>query len=83
VDTVGFSDTTWLDRTGHRHSDQLHVVESFHRTDANTLQIDLKIEDPKALAKPWTSQLIYQLKPDWKILEQNCADNGSFANFEK
>jgi hypothetical protein len=59
------------------------VVESFHRTDANTLQIDLKIEDPKALAKPWTSQLIYQLKPDWKILEQNCADNGSFANFEK
>jgi hypothetical protein len=83
VDTVGFSDSTWLDRTGHRHSDQLHVVEGFHRTDATTLQIDVKIEDPKALVKPWTSQLIFQLKPDWKIMEQNCADNGSFANFEK
>jgi hypothetical protein len=83
VDTIGFNDTTWLDRTGHRHSDELHVIERFRRTDLNTLQVDITMEDPKALAKPWASQLIFQLKPDWKIMEQNCADNGSFANFEK
>ncbi len=83
VDTVGFNDTTWLDRTGHRHSDELHVIERFQRTDPTTLKIDLKMEDPKALAKPWVSQLIFQLRPNWKIMEQNCADNGSFTGFEK
>jgi hypothetical protein len=83
VDTTGFNDSTWLDRTGHRHSDQLHVVERLQRTDRDTLQVDISMDDSKALAKPWVSQLIFQLKPDWKIMEQNCADNGSFANFEK
>ena len=83
VDTTAFNDKTWLDRTGHRHSDQLHVIERFRRVDANNLQIDLTMEDPKALAKPWTSQLTYQLKPDWTIGELVCADNAGFLGFEK
>jgi hypothetical protein len=61
----------------------LHVLERFQRTDRDTLQVDISMDDSKALAKPWVSQLAFQLKPDWKIMEQNCADNGSFANFEK
>ena len=83
VDTTGFNDKTWLDRTGHRHSDQLHVIERFRRVDAYNLQIDITMEDPKALAKPWTSQLTYQLKPDWTIGELVCADNAAFLGFEK
>jgi hypothetical protein len=83
VDTVGFNDATWLDRIGHKHSDQLHVIERFKRLDRDNLQIDISMEDPKAIAEPWTGQLFYTLHSDWSILEQNCADNASFLGFEK
>ena len=83
VDTVGFNDITWLDRIGHPHSDQLHVVERLQRLDHDNLQIDITMEDPKALVTPWKVQVLYQLKPDWEILEQNCADNFNFLGFEK
>ncbi len=33
VDTIGFNDQTWLDYSGHPHSDALHVVERFQRVD--------------------------------------------------
>ena len=83
VDTIGFNDKTWLDRVGHPHSDQLHVVERIRRTAQDTLQVDLNIEDPKAYTKPITSTTYFQLKPKWDIMEQVCMDNVSFLNFEK
>ena len=83
VDTVGFNDKTWLDRDGHPHSDQLHVIERFHRTDRDNMAIAIKMEDPKALSKPWETELYFQFKPDWDIMELVCTDNGAFENFEK
>jgi hypothetical protein len=83
VDTVGFNEKTWLDRDGHPHSDQLHVIERFHRVDRDNMTIDINIEDPKALAKPWKTQLNFQLKPDWDIMELVCTDNAAFEDFEK
>jgi hypothetical protein len=83
VDTVGFNDKTWLDRLGHGHSDQLHVIERFQRLNLNDLEMDLSMEDPKALAKPWTGHLGFQLHPTWRLEEQDCADNDSFLGFEK
>jgi hypothetical protein len=83
VDTVGFNDKTWLDRDGHPHSDQLHVTEGFHRVDRDNMTIDITMEDPKALAKPWKTQLNFQLKPEWDIMELVCTDNGAFEDFEK
>lgn len=74
VDTVGFNDKTWLDRVGHPHSDELHLVERFRRLNKDTLQDDLTIEDPKAYTKPWTAQLIFQLKPEWEIGEFICEE---------
>lgn len=83
VDTVGFNDKTWLDRIGHPHSEQLHVVERFSRPSQGELQVNLTIEDSKAYTKPITSTLFFQLKPDWEILEQVCMDNVNFDSFEK
>ena len=74
VDTTDFNDKTWLDRAGHPHSEQLHVIERIRRIDHDNLQIDLTIEDPKAYTQPIASQLNYQLKPDWKIMEHACTD---------
>jgi hypothetical protein len=83
VDTVGFNEKTWLDRDGHPHSDQLHVTERFHRVDRDTMTIGIKMEDPKALAKPWETELNFQLRPDWDVMELVCTDNAAFEDFEK
>lgn len=83
VDTTGFNDKTWLDRDGRQHSDQLHVIERFNRVDRDNMTIDITMDDPKALVKPWKVQLNFQLKPDWDIMEEACTDNASFEGFEK
>jgi hypothetical protein len=83
VDTVGFNDKTWLDRAGHPHSTDLHLVERIRRVDQNTLQDDITIEDPKAYTKPWGGQLTFQLRPNWNILEMVCEDNVNFDQFLK
>ena len=70
ADTVGMRDETWIDDNGHVHSDQLHMVERIHRIDYNTLQIDLTLDDPKALEKPWTEHIFRKLRPDWDIREE-------------
>jgi hypothetical protein len=83
VDTVGFNERTWLDRDGHPHSDQLHVIERFHKVDGENMIDDITIEDPKVLVNPWKTQLNFQLKPGWDIMELACTDNEAFVDFEK
>ena len=82
VDTVNFNERTWIDRIGHPHSDQLHVVERFKRTDHEHLVDDITIEDPKAYTKPWTARLGFQLRP-WTLTEQFCEDADTFTPLEK
>jgi len=82
VDSVGFNEGTWLDRAGHPHSDQLHVVERFHRVDSDNMEIAITMEDSKALTKPWSQTIYYRLRPTWEIEEQDCAENSDFVNFE-
>jgi len=65
VDTTGFNEKTMARPGRHQHSDQLHVVERFLRVDRDNMQVDITMEDPKALLKPWITQLHFQLKPEW------------------
>ena len=81
ADTVSFNDKSLIDRVGHPHSDALHVVERIRRVDQNSLEIGLTVEDPKAFTKPWSTKLIFESKPDWKVMEQICEDNASFIDF--
>jgi len=83
VDTTGFNDKTWLDRAGHPHSEDLHVVERLKKTDAKTLQIDILMDDPMAYTKPWGGRLDYTLRSDWNISELICVDNVNFDQFLK
>jgi hypothetical protein len=83
VDTIGLNDKTWIDRAGHPHSDQLHVVERMRRPEPNTLQVGLTIEDPKAYTRPWGGQVTFQLHPTWNVTEMVCEDNVNFDEFLK
>ena len=55
IDTIGFNGRTRIDTIGHPHSDQLHTIERFRRTDRDHIDYVLTIDDPKTYTKPWDS----------------------------
>jgi hypothetical protein len=75
VDTVNFNGLTRLDTNGHPHSNQLHFIETFKRTDAGHIAYTMTVDDPKTYTKPWTNQRIFTLRNDWEIQEYSCEEN--------
>ena len=56
VNTIGTDERTWLDNAGDPHSDQLRVVERYHRLNQTTLELSVTLDDPKTYTKPWTAR---------------------------
>jgi hypothetical protein len=80
VDTVGFNDRTELPGA-FRHSEALHVVERFHRTDFDHLQWEATIEDPNVFAQPWTLIRTFPLRTDLdKVDEYVCENNKDYKD---
>ena len=52
LDSIGFTDETWLGRGGKIHSDQMHIIEKFTRT-GNLMTYDVTVEDPVMFVQPW------------------------------
>ena len=78
VDVVHFNDQTWFDRAGNFHSNALHVVERYRRTDADHIDYIVTIEDPKVFSRPWTMRMVlYRHKEAHpQILEYECSTFG-------
>lgn len=74
VDTVGFNDKTELPGA-YRHTEALHVMERFHRTDFDHLQWDATIEDPNVFAKPWTMSRTFTLRGDLEKVDEFVCEN--------
>ncbi|MGE5731583.1 MAG: hypothetical protein ACM37U_06580 [Gemmatimonas sp.] len=81
VETVGFNDRTWIDRIAVPHSEEMRLIERMHMNGNGYLQIDMRVEDPKALAEPWEFTRYFK-KTDWTIDELICKDNANFDEFE-
>jgi hypothetical protein len=81
VDTTGFNDRTWIDRIAVPHSEDMRLTERMHLNANGYLEIDMRVEDPKALAKPWEFTRYFK-KTDWTIDELICKDNSNFDEFE-
>jgi len=75
VTTSGFNDRTWLDYTGHPHSEALTVTERFSRTDFGEMQLEMTFEDPKTYTRPWTISVPVHFVPDTEMLEFVCNEN--------
>ena len=76
VDTKGFNDLSWFDRSGNFHSDALHVVERFTARSADTLNYEATIEDPKVFTRPFkiSMPLYRRVEPNAQILEFRCVE---------
>lgn len=81
VESVNFNDRTWLDRRAIPHSEDMRLIERIQVNDDGLLQIDMRVEDPVALAEPWEFTRYYR-KTDWTIDELMCMDNTSYQPFE-
>jgi hypothetical protein len=75
VDTVGFNDKSWFDFRGHPHTERLHTVERYTRTNMNTLVNRITIDDPGAYASPFTVMFSAVLKPGDELMEYICQEN--------
>jgi len=53
VDTIGYSEDFWLDRRGLPHTEQLHTIERFTRTNKDTIDYKIIIDDPATYTKPY------------------------------
>jgi hypothetical protein len=81
VETNNFNDRTWIDRIAVPHSEQMRLIERIYVNGEGQLQVDMRVEDPVALAKPWEFSRYYR-KTDWTIEELMCEDNATYEPFE-
>jgi hypothetical protein len=78
VETVGFNDQTVIN--GMPHSDVVHLVERYTRTNLDTLELNMTATDSKAYTKPWTAGPIkLAWHPDWELVEAFCIQDDNTA----
>jgi hypothetical protein len=75
VESIGFSDGQWLDRSGSPLTSAARMTERFRRPNFGTLEIDLTVNDPKAYTKPWTIHLTQSLALNTDLLDYICLEN--------
>ncbi len=81
VDVTNHNDRTWFDMAGNFHSEALHVVERYTLTDADTIQYEVTLEDPKVFTRPWKMSMpLYRQKNMDRILEYQCQAEAEEAN---
>jgi len=72
VTTAGFNDRTWLDFSGHPHSEALRTTERFHCRDFGHMDFEMTLDDPKTFSRPITFKADKTLVADTELLETIC-----------
>jgi hypothetical protein len=72
VDTKGFNESFWLDRGASPHTEQLHTVERFTRTDFAAMRYELTVDDPGAYTKRWTATMNLRWENGTELFEYIC-----------
>lgn len=73
VDVRGFNDKTVV--AGHRHTEDLRVVERYRRSAFATIEYEALVEDPNVFAAPLRFAGTLTLHPEWEIGEYVCTEN--------
>jgi len=72
VNLTNFNSYTWFDMAGNYHSDALQVVERYTPINADTLQYEATMTDPKVFTRPWTIRMTIQRQKDIGLLDYEC-----------
>jgi len=76
VDASGFNDSTWFDRAGNFHSDQLKVTERYTRTSPDVISYEATMTDPETFTRPWkiSMPLHRRLEKNAQIMDFKCVE---------
>jgi hypothetical protein len=83
IETTNFTDRTAIGPNGNgpRHSEAARMTERLTRIDPEMLDYQLRIEDPKTYAAPWTLRMTLTTQPGYVIYEYGCHEgNGAVKN---
>jgi hypothetical protein len=84
VETSGFKEGSWLDNSGHPHTEALHTSERFRRINFGRMDLQVTIDDAKAYTRPWTSDTLhFLLQPDTELLEHLCENNRDLTSLQQ
>jgi len=72
VDTIGYNENFWLDRRGMPHTEALHTLEKFTRTDSATIKYEVTVNDPGAYTAPWTTTFNLRRETGTELFEYVC-----------
>jgi hypothetical protein len=75
IESAGFNDRSWLDFSGHPHSEALRVIERIRRPDFGHMTIEITFEDRKAYTRAWTIKFDATYAADTELLESVCNEN--------
>ncbi len=76
IEVTGFNDSTWFDRSGNHHSEQMKVVERYTRTSADIIQYEATITDPKTFSRPWkmSMPLYRRAEKNVQLMDFKCVE---------
>ena len=79
VDTTNYNNKGWIATQaaagrikGIPQTESLHVVERFTPVDANTIDYQATIDDPKMFTRPWTVSVPLHRNPAYRLYEYAC-----------
>ena len=75
VQSNGFRDGQWLDRSGSPLTDAAKITERFRRPNYGHLEIEVRVDDPKAYTMPWTIKLNQVIVLNTEFLDYYCLEN--------
>ena len=75
VESFGFNDRSWLDTSGHPHTEALRMTERYRRRDFGHLDLEVTLQDPAVYSRPWTVAVQAELAADTELIEYVCNEN--------
>ncbi len=75
VQSNGFRDGIWLDRSGSPMTDAARITERFRRVSYGKLEVEVTVDDSKAYTRPWTVKLNHLIALDTDLLDYVCLEN--------
>ena len=84
VDTIGVNDRSWLDQLGHPRTERFHFIERYKRVDAQTISLDMTIDDPGAYTKAWPGKRNFAKSATGFLRYQwVCSVRDNYEHYEK
>lgn len=83
VDSLGYTDRSWLDAAGHPHSESLKVEERLRRIDYGHMEMQITVDDPVMYTRPVAVKARYDLLPAGGLLETICDNEKDRTHMDK